>query len=506
MADAQLNATYRPTTDRRLLDVAFGKPAEQSTLSPWSSHLGASGVLGPDTFDFGFHTEEEDEPWWRVDLLSPFPISEIRVHNRRDGFRDNARTLIVEASLDGEAWTLIHAGLAYFGVEGDGGPLVCPLDGKTFFRHVRLRLRENRYFHLSRVEVLIDARYRPFLDVREQLDLRLPFPAQPGAAEQDGYEIIAATPEDLNKPLIGLTISTNCLFGNGVFQYAQALSVARRLGLKYIQIRQGFPFELSTPLQADGIVFLPTDDPLPAGGAFLRGVFFSRDPFANLLNSQLPVGSKTRLNDLINNSLTSEETHQNIAGPIKKLIPSLNFTGKPSKPRDEVRIHIRSGDIFSTWIHADYVQPPLAFYQAVIEHLVSQDKIKSVTLIFQDRRNPVIDALESWIISRDLKAFCQSGTFVDDVNALLNARYVVYGVGTFGPAICHLSNHVEAVYYFSPDSHYAPFTVIPTVKAVFQGVDRDKQYIQIGDWANTPEQRARMIDYPQASIELRQHR
>ncbi len=72
----------RPAAD--LINVAFGKPAKQSSLSEWSTVGEATNAVAEEFLgDFAFHTGRELGPWWQVDLLSVYPIEAIIVHNRR---------------------------------------------------------------------------------------------------------------------------------------------------------------------------------------------------------------------------------------------------------------------------------------------------------------------------------------------------------------------------------------------------------------------------------------
>ena len=56
---------------------------------------------------------------------------------------------------------------------------------------------------------------------------------------------------------------------------------------------------------------------------------------------------------------------------------------------DDLYINIRGGDIFDTMIVARYSQPPLCFYEKVI----NDNKFKNIYIISNDRKNVVLDAL-----------------------------------------------------------------------------------------------------------------
>ena len=67
----------------------------------------------------------------------------------------------------------------------------------------------------------------------------------------------------------------------------------------------------------------------------------------------------------------------------------LNNLPKINASKDELYIHIRSGDIFSTWIHRLYAQPPLCFYQKILKNFT----FKKVILISEYKNNILIKYL-----------------------------------------------------------------------------------------------------------------
>jgi hypothetical protein len=137
------------------INVAIGKPATQSSHSPWSQENDAAGaVTGVLPARFGFHTKEEPAPWWQVDLLAVYFIDRIVLHNRRDGWQERARSVVVDVSADGCSWQLVHAGMVFF-TDGEQGALTLPLRGEIPARYVRVSLAEKNALHLAQVEVFV---------------------------------------------------------------------------------------------------------------------------------------------------------------------------------------------------------------------------------------------------------------------------------------------------------------------------------------------------------------
>ena len=142
-------------------DLAAGKPATQSSLSP--SSIGATldedaaGALA-DGFagDYGFHTGVEDRPWWQVDLGGVVEVREVVVFNRVSAydFARLARSIEISFSQDGTEWEVVYMNPldnVFGGI--DGRPLRVQLGSPALTRYIRLQLSEPTYLHLHRVRV-----------------------------------------------------------------------------------------------------------------------------------------------------------------------------------------------------------------------------------------------------------------------------------------------------------------------------------------------------------------
>jgi hypothetical protein len=108
---------------------------------------------------YAFHTAQEPNPWWQVDLGESVPIRRVIVYNRLDyepGLH-NADHLRVLTSTDGKEWVARHEndGKHFGGVSG-APPLeiTFPADGVRA-RFVRLQIPSSQpvFFHLDEVEV-----------------------------------------------------------------------------------------------------------------------------------------------------------------------------------------------------------------------------------------------------------------------------------------------------------------------------------------------------------------
>ena len=173
------------------------------------------------------------------------------------------------------------------------------------------------------------------------------------------------------------------------------------------------------------------------------------------------------------------------------ILPYLKLVNTDNVDDDTLVIHIRSGDIFGGWTHKNYVQPPLSFYKKIINESENSD----VLIVTQpDKRNPCIEGLLSW----DSNIKVQCGTLREDVSAMLKARNLVIGFGTFGWMLSLLSDRIYNLYcptictdLFDSFYHTPPFNI--------KRYDF-KEYIKMGYWKNTESQRKIMISHPVEKI------
>ncbi len=108
---------------------------------------------------YGFHTGQEANPWWQVDLGENRVIGRIVVYNRLDyapGLH-NVDSLQISASDDGKTWTLCHdnKGLHFGGISG-APPLEVSFGSQGLkARFIRLMIPSPApiFFHLDEVEI-----------------------------------------------------------------------------------------------------------------------------------------------------------------------------------------------------------------------------------------------------------------------------------------------------------------------------------------------------------------
>ena len=114
----------------------------------------AGAVDGVKNGRWGFHTLNEANPWWQVDLGGPRQVARVVLYNRCDGgaaMAGRTARFVLLLSADGKAWRKAyqHNGKVFFGFT-DNKPLHVALEGEQA-RFVRVQLPYHSYFHLDEV-------------------------------------------------------------------------------------------------------------------------------------------------------------------------------------------------------------------------------------------------------------------------------------------------------------------------------------------------------------------
>ena len=158
-------------------------------------------------------------------------------------------------------------------------------------------------------------------------------------------------------------------------------------------------------------------------------------------------------------------------------IPIFNNT-----PNDLV-IHIRSGDVFVNHINMDYGQPPLCFYQKII----NDNKFRNIYLTTNGHENPTVDKL----LQLYPKIKFINGTLEDSISAIIYSYNSVMSISTFPFTLIKLNNNLRKIFVYSLyDYNFkdANFTIYR-----MQASQNYLNNIQ-GKWKNTKEQRDLMIN------------
>ena len=137
-------------------------------------------------------------------------------------------------------------------------------------------------------------------------------------------------------------------------------------------------------------------------------------------------------------------------------------------PENDLVIHIRSGDIFVSNPHPNYVPPPLSYYTKEIDKY----KYDKIHIICEDTINPVVNELRKLYKN----AVYEKNTLEKDIRIILGATNIIYSVGTFIPSLMLLSNNNKYI-------------------KVCNNEELKEYYKIMKPWKNTIEQRNYILTY-----------
>jgi hypothetical protein len=143
----------------RGVDLARDRPATQSSHSVWSRGATAEedarrAVSGELASDYAFHTAEEEDPWWQVDLTRECDIHAIEIVNRPDHPYRFTRFRI-DSSVDDTRWVTRFAKTDGSLVSSDAAePALFVMPRGFSARYIRIVQLGKGVMNLRRIRVL----------------------------------------------------------------------------------------------------------------------------------------------------------------------------------------------------------------------------------------------------------------------------------------------------------------------------------------------------------------
>ena len=149
---------------------------------------------------------------------------------------------------------------------------------------------------------------------------------------------------------------------------------------------------------------------------------------------------------------------------------------------NDLYINIRSGDIFINKINCKYSQPPLCFYQSII----NKNNFNNIFILSNGHENPVVDELLK--LYNTIKYI--HGSVEHDISVVINAFNFVMPVSTFSFNLIVLNNNLKNLYiydlfdFYLKNGNYTVHKMKPSPK-----------YMKMmkTNWKNTKEQLNLMI-------------
>ena len=139
---------------------------------------------------------------------------------------------------------------------------------------------------------------------------------------------------------------------------------------------------------------------------------------------------------------------------------------------NDVVIHIRGGDLFSSKPNAKYIPPPLSYY---IKEL-NKRKYEKIHIICEDTKNPVVNEL----LKLYKNAVYEKNDLEKDIRIILGATNIIYSIGTFIPSLMLLSNNIKYIYGKSTTN---------------DNEELKEYYKNMKPWKNTKKQRDYILTY-----------
>lgn len=253
--------------------------------------------------------------------------------------------------------------------------------------------------------------------------------------------------------ILGLEITKSGRSGNCLIGLMRAFQYCRVFHLRYIIVPPNFLF-INESFTIQGIKIIPKIYEIDYSS------YIFKFPFFYSLHS-CPVNANFEDFGLFKNFLNSRYSNLNLN-------------------KDDLYIHIRSGDVFIKHPNPSLGQPPLNYYLDII----NSRKWNKVHVIAENDNNPCIKELakRGYLFSK--------GSLHNDMSVLVNAVNLVVGPGSFGQAIVLLSKKLKTYYAYG---YYMNFTHSSWDTVHLCRPDDLYSKKLLGKWQNTEEQRQMMI-------------
>lgn len=150
---------------------------------------------------------------------------------------------------------------------------------------------------------------------------------------------------------------------------------------------------------------------------------------------------------------------------------------------NNIYVHFRGGDIFSTNPHKAYVQPPLSYYKNII------NDYDNTILVCEDKMNPCINEL---LKQKNVEYI--SNTLEKDLSILSNVSNLVIGFGTFGFLLYLMNPYLKKLYI--PDFFVNELPKGDWGDDINVHIINLPNYIKVGEWKFNEEQKKIMLEYP----------
>ena len=150
---------------------------------------------------------------------------------------------------------------------------------------------------------------------------------------------------------------------------------------------------------------------------------------------------------------------------------------------NDLYINIRSGDIFVNVINKNYAQPPLCFYQKII----NENNFNKIFIISNGHENPVVDEL----LKLYPKIKYSHDSVLSDISLIVNAYNLVMPVSTFTSTLIRFNNNLKNIYIYKIFSYN-----LKNINCTIHKMEASIKYKRLlqKKWKNTKEQLYMMLN------------
>lgn len=253
-----------------------------------------------------------------------------------------------------------------------------------------------------------------------------------------------------------ICVKKSARLGNNIYQLSNAVYLSEIMNISTIYIPHDFCLIKNVTTTSKGIKIIPVKG-IPKGSLDLGSSIFK----------------------MSDGEYYPEDRVREFAHGTLKSIPPVDINDKG------LYIHVRSGDIFKVNPCPLYGQPPMCFYDSIIEKW----NFKDIYVLSEDTKNPVINQL----IKKYNATFIKTD-LTKTIGFILKANNLVMSYGTFLPSLLKLvpENPEKRIFRYGNNMGF-----LSVVWKKFYYIDVSTYYsknILKNNWNNTEEQREIMMN------------
>jgi hypothetical protein len=302
------------------------------------------------------------------------------------------------------------------------------------------------------------------------------------AAEFDHVRIVDNPQNTFDPTVNAIHVERWERFGNSIMQLVNLSALCQKYKIPAVYFEnEHYIFDISKMSLTVGAPFIKSKicDLPRTRGVILSGKFFFDAPY---------------------HLFSGQERQEWMDRHVLPLLPVDFTSGHPHVTPGSITAHFRAGDIFSTSIHADYGQPPLAYYKLAL----NSSGATSVIVVYEDKGNPTIDRFLEYAAQTGRNVVTQSSDLRSDLALLFNSRELISGRGSFLWAVHALSRKLEKFWYFHWPFDNSPFARREVrVNCIMDVRGQYEKEMLSKNWRNTPAQRELMLTYPSDALAVR---